>query len=363
MYRETGLAVERSLRSALRAVAEGAGVDSHVRDMLEAVRGLERIAVSVDLEEPVACLAVIVDEYRSRAIGDTEFVDRFVESYEKLETAMDAKRASISRSFYALIAALAASLMVSIVVGAGLSLRLRMSRAETEWSQKSLLGVLSAEERLRKRIANDLHDDVAQDIAAAKMLCERSMPAPSAGLAAEAAGLLASAGRTIRGIAMDLRPPELERSGLAAALEASCARSRDALGRRTVCHIGKGVDGAVRALGEEAAIQAYRIVQEAVANARKHADGNLVEVTARVAQEAGTDGVVICVTDRPDGTGSGPGGAARVPPDDSVSSGLGLSIMRERASIAGGSLSARAEGAGFQVRLFLPVPGTEGEAR
>ena len=85
---------------------------------------------------------------------------------------------------------------------------------------------------------------------------------------------------------------------------------------------------------------AYRIVQEALTNAVKHARANKVEVVVRY--ENGT--VEVTVSD--DGRGGGDGGG----------SGHGLVGMRERVSVYGGELEAepQADG-GFRLRATLPV--------
>ena len=89
---------------------------------------------------------------------------------------------------------------------------------------------------------------------------------------------------------------------------------------------------------------AYRIVQESLSNASQHAPG--AAVTVSVGQEAGA--VLLRVA-------NGPGGAAG-PPEDGHGPGHGLTGMRERVALLGGSLSAGpAPGGGFVVSAVLPV--------
>ena len=86
---------------------------------------------------------------------------------------------------------------------------------------------------------------------------------------------------------------------------------------------------------------AYRIVQEALTNARRHAPGADVDVDV----EYGSGALRLRVRD------DGPG------PADARPEGHGLLGMEERAVIAGGTLSVgRADGGGFEVRAELPLP-------
>ncbi len=355
---------ERTVNRAMRAVLKGDGPDlnmvTEMRDLFGALERLERIAVSIDLHASSAGLRDSFKAYTDDLIGYDEIVDRFLKSFDRLEQRIEEKRLSISRSFYALIAALALSLVMAIIVASVLSYRLGVSRLEAEWSQRSLKRTLAAEETLRRRIANDLHDNAAQDIAAARMLCERSATgyrngdtAAAADRSLEASGLLASAGRMIRGLALDLRPPELERSDLVSALESLCSRSHDERGRRALFRH----DCNPPLMNDEAAIQVYRIVQEALANARKHAGPHGVEVRLSRAGHDGATDLLVTVRDYPDGyppEGS-PDGKKPGTVDMSMSSGLGMAIMRERAALAGGYLSVETEESGITVKLVIPT--------
>jgi signal transduction histidine kinase len=102
------------------------------------------------------------------------------------------------------------------------------------------------------------------------------------------------------------------------------------------------VRGEVRPLPGGVDLAAYRIVQEALTNVRRHADATAV----RVGLDYSADDVRIEVVD--DGVGS-----------SDPSGGHGLVGMRERASLYGGRVEAgAADGAGFVVRAVLPVSAT-----
>jgi signal transduction histidine kinase len=111
--------------------------------------------------------------------------------------------------------------------------------------------------------------------------------------------------------------------------------SRDASGSRTRLI----VSGPVAPLDPGIEVTAYRIVQEALTNARRHAPGAAVDVELRYAE----DDLAIRVRD------NGPGPA-------SPTAGHGLLGMRERAATVGGTLrTGPARGGGFLVEARLPV--------
>jgi signal transduction histidine kinase len=118
----------------------------------------------------------------------------------------------------------------------------------------------------------------------------------------------------------------------AAALPALVERFRSAGADVTLA-----VQGEVGALPATTGLAVYRIVQEAVTNAVKHAPGAPVTVDVAVA-----DAAVELVVDSAGRPGSG--------------SGSGLLSMRERAQSLGGTLTAGAGGRGWLVRAELPLP-------
>ena len=108
-----------------------------------------------------------------------------------------------------------------------------------------------------------------------------------------------------------------------------------------------GSPGPGAALGQQGDLAAYRIVQEALTNATKHAPGVAVRVTLRWTADALTVDV---------GNGPAPGPAVRA-----AGTGHGLIGMRERAVAAGGTLTAApTPDGGFAVRATLPRARTEG---
>jgi signal transduction histidine kinase len=99
------------------------------------------------------------------------------------------------------------------------------------------------------------------------------------------------------------------------------------------------VEGEPRGLPAPLDVAAYRVVQEALTNVRKHSGARRVEVIVRYYDEA----VQVEVVD--DGDGSGPGGG----------SGKGLAGVQERVAVLGGHVLAGPDDRGFALRAVLPL--------
>jgi signal transduction histidine kinase len=99
------------------------------------------------------------------------------------------------------------------------------------------------------------------------------------------------------------------------------------------------VEGEPRWLPAPLDVAAYRVVQEALTNVRKHSGARRVEVIVRYRDEA----VHVEVVD--DGDGSGPGGG----------SGKGLAGVQERVAVLGGHVLAGPDDRGFALRAVLPL--------
>ncbi len=116
---------------------------------------------------------------------------------------------------------------------------------------------------------------------------------------------------------------------------------------RAGAHVSLVVEGPVRPLPAAVEASAYRIVQESLTNALKHAPGAPVQVLLRYTDRA----LEVCVSD--DGA-AGPAGGLR-------SGGHGLVGVRERVALFDGRVTAgpRDDGPGWRVRAELPVPAPE----
>lgn len=200
---------------------------------------------------------------------------------------------------------------------------------------------LAAQEAERHRIAQELHDQVGQSLTVVLLgLKELGARAP-AGLREEL-DMVRETARVglddVRRVARELRPGVLHDLGLLAALSAlgtDVAAHGGPVVRRT---FGRGLPD----LGHDAELVIYRVAQEALTNAARHARATRVELSLVCAGEQ----LVLEVRD--DGRGFEPGPAL---PD-----GAGLTGMRDRAALVGGSVEVVSTvGAGTIVRLRLPT--------
>jgi signal transduction histidine kinase len=189
----------------------------------------------------------------------------------------------------------------------------------------------------RQRLAHELHDTLAQGLAGVLI----QLQAAEQHLDGPGALLVARAGQSARACLADtrraveaLRPEQLDAGTLAEAVDQVCARFTQLT--------GVPARSAVRGAGRpEVDVVALRIVQEALANAGKHAGAT--EVTVAVDHRA--DALHVTVGDDGQGFDS-----------NEPSTGFGLATMRERVEAVGGTLSiTSALGAGTTVTAILPT--------
>jgi two-component system sensor histidine kinase UhpB len=199
---------------------------------------------------------------------------------------------------------------------------------------------LAAQEAERLRVARELHDEIGQTLTAVTIQAERAAATDPA-LASQALRDVADAVREsldeVRRIARELRPEALDDLGLVNALIALCTR----VGAQNGPRVRRELQAKLPALPAEVELVLYRIAQESLTNALRHAHAG--EVT--VALEADAESVTLRVADDGDGLPPGlPRGTA------------GLAGMRERALLVGGRLSieSRPRG-GAEVRLTVPL--------
>jgi len=196
----------------------------------------------------------------------------------------------------------------------------------------------------RRRIGRDLHDTLGQSLTGLGYLvgglAQRlaNLGEEEKRLGEQIVAAVNDAVEQVRALAHGLDPVGLDGRGLAEALEELARRTEQT--SELPCRAT--VSGPV-ALDETTAAQAYRIAQEAVTNAVRHARAGRLRLSLQ-----GDDGrVVLRVAD--DGVGLGP--------DARQGQGMGLRIMRHRANAVGGRLRIqRPPGGGTAVVCTLPAP-------
>lgn len=204
---------------------------------------------------------------------------------------------------------------------------------------------LGASEREQRRIGHDLHDGLCQLTTGtvllskrlARVLRDKELP-KEARLARQIARLIESVAEEARRLSHGLSPVALESDGLAAALR-ELARTTTRLS-----HIPCNVHCAPDAVTPDHTVDVhlFRIAQEAVNNAVRHAGAEHIEITVRA--EGGS--LTLAVVD--DGCG--------IPRQPSTRRGLGLRLMRYRAEMIGGTFRVeRGRPRGTTVRCVVPA--------
>ncbi len=210
-----------------------------------------------------------------------------------------------------------------------------LDRLEAERAA-SAARALSAQEAERQRIAQELHDEIGQTLTAVllefKRVADRA-PQPVREQLHQVQETTRNGLDEIRRIARRLRPGVLEELGLISALKALATEFST-----TGLAVHRSVDNDLPDLGTETELVLYRVAQEGLTNAARHAHARHVHLTLRGWQ----NGVELCIGDDGRGLGRAPEGA-------------GIRGMRERALLIGADLSlGTAPDGGTEVRLRVP---------
>jgi len=207
---------------------------------------------------------------------------------------------------------------------------------------------LQSIELAHHRISRQLQDSTAQaisDLILRAEVCLRLMDLDQTRARGEMADLkqaASSALKSTRQLFYDLEPPTLEESGLAAALTRYVESCRAAEKLR----IGLQVVGDEKRLPPRVELGVFRVVQEALANAERHSDAGIAEISLRFEP----DQLIATVADEGRGFDVGPALAEAAQKSHS-----GLADMQLRASLIGGSLEIISKaGEGCTVRLTVP---------
>lgn len=221
-----------------------------------------------------------------------------------------------------------------------LELSMANSRLVEEMAQRKSLEreLLEVSNRIVGKIGQDIHDNLCQDIAGLGIMAavlEGSLRRE--GLATEgdaAAALSRAAGETAaraKGIARGLYPAELEAKGIVRAVEHLVQSARERNEQTIKLEVTSGF--AVR--DSEKALHLYRIVQEALNNSIQHSAAKEIRVGLYMDRET----VTAEISD--DGIG--------MPSGDHDDGGMGLHILKYRASVIGGELRIRSKDDGTTV--------------
>jgi signal transduction histidine kinase len=210
--------------------------------------------------------------------------------------------------------------------------------------------LFQAREDERRRIGRELHDSTSQLLVGLKLCLMRLKEAgdrsPAYGIFDEMDEILLDIDQEIRSISFLLHPPRLQGRGLAEALR-YMARG---FARRTGLDVRVEVEGDLPARIPEIEAALYRLTQEALANAYRHATATVV--TVRLVARHGSVVHLLIEDD-----GSELGSTAMIP----VEPGVGIEGMSARVAELGGRFSFHRTGRGC--RLHASIPTTVSEAR
>jgi PAS domain S-box-containing protein len=205
--------------------------------------------------------------------------------------------------------------------------------------------VIDASEIERRSIGRDLHDSLGQELTGLSLLMESLIKglaeqAPQkAALGRQILNLVRQSVSQVRAMSKGLDPVNFSGGGLASGLRdlAEGIHKQSGIECSLRCHDGVSIQN------EAVATHLYRIAQEAVNNAVKHAEADHIEIG--LAQDDA--GIRLTISD--DGKGL-PGGP------DEADNGMGMRTMRYRASVSGGMLNiAAGENGGTKITCFIPA--------
>jgi two-component system, NarL family, sensor histidine kinase UhpB len=216
-----------------------------------------------------------------------------------------------------------------------------LSRLDSE-RRESTSRVLRAQESERLRIAQELHDQVGQELTVVLLGLSRITSQAPAGLGEELTIVQHAVRKSlddVRRIAVELRPEALDDLGLSSALVVLVERFSEHLG----LEVSEDIAPDLPLLAAEMELVVYRVAQEALTNVARHSASSRADL--KLEREDGR----IVLTVRDYGLGLPPHSVA----------GTGMRGMTERATLIDGTLEIRncRSGPGCEVRLEVTLPG------
>ena len=290
-------------------------------------------------------LSFFYSELIPRRTAMLQVADRIAAVNEQGLTRSEAQSAAsadrLRRSLILTFAGTLAGGLILALLTIGFTLRLEreLNLRRADLQELSTL-LLRAQENERRSLARELHDEVGQSLSAILMETEGAECAERpADVREHLDSIKRLAEKTVgqvRDLALLLRPSMLDDLGLAPALNWHARETS----KRTGLNVVVSADDAIDSLPDEHRTCIYRLVQEAVNNAVRHAHPRTVEVAVRRERRE------VDVTVQDDGAGF----------DTRFMRGLGLLGMEERIRRLGGRLNISSEpGRGTLVRAALPV--------
>ncbi len=206
--------------------------------------------------------------------------------------------------------------------------------------------VVQVEEDQRRRLARELHDEPLQLFLHLARRLEAmaettAVPEVVSRELADARRQALDAASRLRTLSRDLRPPALDELGLVAALASLVADLDD----NEEADVDLEADDLAGRLSPELELAAFRITQESLRNALRHAGASHVVVRLR----KGPTALTLTITD------NGRGFDPDQPRGEAAAPSLGLVGMRERARLLGGTFDVHSSGTGTTIEAVLPL--------
>jgi signal transduction histidine kinase len=201
--------------------------------------------------------------------------------------------------------------------------------------------LLQSQDEERRRIARELHDDTAQNLAAA--LLHLNTDEPRACDVRDARQLIGESYRELRTVSYLLHPPWLDESGFEPAVEWYV----NGFAARTGIQCDLSLQLNDRRAPNDLELALFRIVQEALTNVHRHSKATRCEIHVQICGEA------IDLRVRDNGTGIPPSLMARI--RSGALLGVGLVGMNERVRQLGGRMEISSDGNGTTVRVTAPL--------
>jgi len=239
-----------------------------------------------------------------------------------------------------------------------------VAKIESMLEERRLLTqrLVNSQEEERRALARELHDEYGQNLAAITALAasiEKSLEIAEPEIAAEASSvgrIAASMLHSLRGTLRRLRPADVEDLGLDEALRQLVGvwNSR----RRPATRFELQLPEEIGPLPAGTAMHVFRIAQEGLTNAVRHAEASRIDLRVEHILPAGAlDGRRIRLTIEDDGKASALAAGK-------ISPGMGLSNMRERVDALGGTIDFQlVSGGGLRVEVTIPAPAPPPEVR
>lgn len=209
--------------------------------------------------------------------------------------------------------------------------------------------LMGAQEKERRYVAQELHDSIASNLAAIKISLENKLsqmgkgPVSSGLRLEEIISFVQATINELRRIMTSLRPAILDDLGILPTIQWHCKEFQKIYPQ---IRVETSLSAPKERLPEPLEITIFRILQEAMHNAAKHSNADLIRISL-----TSEKGINLIIEDNGSGFNLKEAASRR-----SSHSGLGLSSMRERAELAGGKLYIEsARGAGTTIRALWPA--------